>query len=176
MKRLSSILLLTVVASLLAAVPAFAANGKQGGVPPELRVPEGYELTLKTTGVGVQVYDCNASGAWTFREPRAGIFKQNGKLVATHFRGPTWQSVKDYSSVVGTVKAQTAAPNPQQDIPWLLLGATSNTGGPDSAFGEVDYIQRLDTKGGVAPAGSCTTGQVAKVPYSSTYNFWVPED
>ena len=175
MKRLSSILLLAMVASLLAAVPAFADDGNQGGVPPELRVPEGYELTLKTTGVGVQIYDCNANGAWTFREPRADIFNQkNGKLVATHFRGPTWQSVSDGSKVVGAVKARAAAPNPQHDIPWLLLGATSNTG--PGVFAEVDFIQRLDTKGGVAPAGSCTTGGVAEVPYSSTYNFWVPED
>ncbi len=173
MKRLSSIFLLAMIGSLFAAIPAFATDGNQRGVPPELRVPEGYELALKTTGVGVQIYDCNASGAWTFREPRAGIFKKNGKLVAIHYRGPTWQSVKDGSKVVGAVKASAAAPNPQQDIPWLLLRATSNTG--PGVFAEVDFIQRLNTRGGVAPAGSCTTGQVAKVPYSSTYNFWVPE-
>lgn len=159
---------LAIVAALLLAAPAAATD--QSGVPAALRVPDGHDRVLHTTGVGVQIYDCVAS-AWVFREPKAGIF-EHGRLVATHFAGPTWKSTKDDSSVVGAVRARAAAPDPARDIPWLLLGATANTG--SGVFSEVDYIQRLDTRGGVAPAGPCETGKAAYVPYAATYDFWAP--
>ena len=39
---------------------------------------------------------------------------------------------------------------------------------------EFDYVQRLDTRGGVAPAGACQAGASVAVPYTATYNFWGP--
>jgi Protein of unknown function (DUF3455) len=74
--------------------------------------------------------------------------------------------------VLGTVKVRRDAPNPQRDIPWLLLQSTTNAG--RGLFANVQYIQRLDTAGGVAPAGACTTGQSVRVPYKATYDFWAP--
>jgi Protein of unknown function (DUF3455) len=41
-------------------------------------------------------------------------------------------------------------------IPELLVKAIKNRG--QGLFGQVDDIQRLDTLGGLAPAGSCTNG------------------
>jgi hypothetical protein len=35
-------------------------------------------------------------------------------------------------------------------------------------------VQRLDTRGGVAPTGACHAGASAAVPYTATYNFWAP--
>ena len=39
-------------------------------------------------------------------------------------------------------------------------------------LGKADLISRLRTSGGVAPAGPCTAGQVAKVRYGAVYVFW----
>ena len=50
--------------------------------------------------VGVQIYSCNATAsgfAWGFVAPRADLYGDNGKLVATHFGGPTWRA-RDGSS------------------------------------------------------------------------------
>jgi hypothetical protein len=47
----------------------------------------------------VQIYSCSGT-AWTLVAPRADLYDSRGKLVATHFAGPTWQA-KDGSSVDG---------------------------------------------------------------------------
>ena len=173
MKRLRYVIPLVIALGLTSTSPAMAdGQTGQSNLPPELRVPDGYTRVLRSVGRGVQIYDC-ANGAWTFREPAAAIFdKRSDRPIAIHYLGPTWQSIHDGSKVVGAVKARRDAPNPQRDIPWLLLQATSNAG--SGVFGEVDYIQRLDTEGGVAPTGPCTTGKTASVPYQSTYDLWAP--
>jgi hypothetical protein len=173
MKRLLCIIpvVLALVVSSTAAVLATDLTGRSN-LPPELRVPDGYYRVLESVGRGVQIYDC-VDGAWKFREPTAAIFdERRDKVVAIHYVGPTWQSIRDGSKVVGAVKARRDAPDPQHDIPWLLLQATSTTG--PGLFAEVHYIQRLYTEGGVAPAGTCTAGQSVSVPYTATYDFWAP--
>jgi len=174
MKRLLYAIPLSVALGLTAVLSAQAANKTdQSDVPTEVRVPDGYKRVLSTTGRGVQIYDC-VNGAWKFREPKADIFadKPNDKQLAIHYVGPTWESTKDSSKVVGTLDARVDAPNPQADIPWLRLKATP-TGGK-GVFDDVAYIQRLDTVGGTAPAGACSAGQTAQIPYMSTYDFWAP--
>lgn len=142
----------------------------QATIPAELQAPAGYERVLQTIGRGVQIYEC-ADGAWKFKEPEAAILdNQNGEQVAIHYAGPIWESTRDGSMVGAAVKARHDAPAAQDDIPWLLLEATSNAGA--GAFSEVAYIQRLDTVGGAAPSGSCVTGQMARIPYQATYDFW----
>jgi hypothetical protein len=56
-------------------------------------------------------------------------------------------------------------------IPELLL-KTSKTRGKGQ-FSDVTFVQRLATKGGLAPAGKCTDGAEVSVRYSATYTFWV---
>lgn len=160
---------LALAGTLGAATPAAAST-----VPAPLVPPAGQEEVARMLGVGVQVYDCVGT-TWTFREPKAALL-QDGRLVGTHYRGPTWESLRDGSKVTGAVAARAAAPDPARDIPWLLLSATSNTG--TGVFADIDYIQRLDTKGGVAPTGACDPAvrPVAYVPYASTYVFFAPED
>jgi hypothetical protein len=171
MKRLVRVTLLALVLSVFATSPSLAADKPdQSQVPPDLRVPVGYKRVLESVGRGVQIYDC-VERAWKFREPAAAIVdKGTDSVVAIHYVGPTWQSIQDGSKVVGAVKARLDAPNPQRDIPWLLLQATS-TRGP-GVFAEVAYIQRLDTVGGVAPSGACPMGQAVGVAYQATYAFW----
>jgi Protein of unknown function (DUF3455) len=143
-----------------------------GRIPPELRAPEGQKLVLTTLGKGVQVYDC-VNGAWAFREPVALILR-GSTPIALHYAGPTWQSLADGSKVTAAVHTRVDAPRPDRDIPWLLLRATGNTGA--GVFAEVDFIQRLATQGGVAPAGACDPAVQASqaVPYTAVYTFWAP--
>ena len=173
MKRLLYVIPLVLALGLGSTFPALATDQiDQSNLPPELRVPDGYKRVLDSVGRGVQIYDC-VGGAWNFREPTAALFDpRTDKVVAIHYVGPTWQSIRDGSKVVAAVKVRRDAPNPQRDIPWLLLQATS-TSGP-GMFADVQYIQRLNTEGGVAPAGPCTAGQTASVPYQATYEFWAP--
>ena len=173
MKRLLHVIPVVLALGLSSTLPALATDATgQSKAPVELRVPDGYNRVLDSVGRGVQIYDC-VDSAWKFREPSAAIVDRlSDKVVAIHYVGPTWQSIRDGSKVVGAVKARRDAPNPQRDIPWLLLQATSNAG--PGLFAHVQYIQRLDTEGGVAPAGACTAGQSTSVPYTATYAFWAP--
>jgi hypothetical protein len=175
MRRRLVLLALALAATCVAvtAVPSLASRVDH--IPDELRVPEGHRLVLSALGRGVQVYDCPA-GVWVFREPAAAILRGD-TTVAVHYAGPTWQSVKDGSKVVARPEPQfrvvVPAPHPERDIPRLRL-QTIGTG--PGLFGQVDYIQRLRTRGGVAPAGACQVGASVGVPYTATYNFWAPAD
>ena len=142
-------------------------------VPADIAVPEGNTLYFKAHAVGVQIYSCNGT-AWTFVAPRADLLDRRGKLIGTHFAGPTWQS-KDGSKVVG---ARVAGVNVDPTaIDWLLLSATSTTRG---AFGHTTFIQRVNTTGGlIPPAADCnpsTSGTVKEVPYTADYHFWKARD
>lgn len=169
MRRLVLLALALAAASLaLTAVPSLAA--KKEHIPPELQVPDGHRLVLSALGRGVQVYDCPA-GVWVFREPAAVILRGE-RTVAVHYAGPTWQSVKDGSKVVATgARVVVPAPRPDRDIPWLRLESTGT--GP-GLFGQVVYVQRLETRGGVAPTGTCQVGASTAVQYTATYRFWAP--
>ena len=47
------------------------------------------------------------------------------------------------------------------------------TEGSDGArLAKTTWVQRLNTSGGVVPAGSCTPGATIAVPYTSDYFFW----
>ena len=145
---------------------------KSISVPPQLEPPAGNSLSAVFTGSGVQIYQCG-NGAWSLLEPAAqlaGVAVPGGAFcTAIHFRGPSWESTQDRSRV----QASPIASQPVAGaIPELLLKATSNRG--DGTFGRVSYIQRLATKGGVAPAGACADGQTIAVPYSATYRFFAP--
>ena len=173
MKRLLYVIPVVLAVYLSSTFPALATDRtNQSNLPPELRVPDNYRRVLKSVGHGVQIYDC-VDGAWRFREPTAAIFDdRSDRVVAIHYAGPTWQSIRDGSKVVAAVKARRDAPNPQRDIQWLLLQATSNAG--PGLFADVQYIQRIHTEGGVAPTRACSAGQSASIPYKADYEFWAP--
>jgi hypothetical protein len=141
-------------------------------VPPGLKPPAGNVLTAQFTGRGVQVYQCTA-GAWVFVEPAANLVGhgpgRSRMQTAVHYKGPTWESTTDGSLVQGTTVVSSPVPG---SIPQLLLKASANRGA--GIFGQVTFIDRLDTRGGAAPAGSCTSGQTTGVPYTAQYLFYVP--
>ena len=147
-------------------------NRGADSVPTGLKPPAGNVLTAQFTGRGVQVYQCTA-GAWVFVEPAANLVGhgqgRSGIQTAVHYKGPTWESTTDGSLVQGTTIASSPVSG---SIPQLLLKATAKRG--TGIFGRVTYINRLDTRGGAAPAGSCTSGQTTGVPYTAQYLFYVP--
>jgi hypothetical protein len=143
---------------------------------PRTYAPES-RLFLVAHAIGVQKYTCQADGTWLFTDPVATLYKTTGasKPIGTHFLNfasgrPVWQA-KDGSSVEAARWA--AASGGAGNIPWLLLRAVVTTAGPegDRLLGTT-WVQRLNTSGGVAPAGTCTPGNTIAVPYSADYFFW----
>jgi hypothetical protein len=135
----------------------------------QLHVGPGNVVALKVLGVGVQIYQWDGA-AWQFVAPEAQLFADDGEhgLVGNHSAGPSWTSLSG-STVVGTT-LDKCTPDPDS-IAWLLLGAASTTG--PGIFEDVTYIQRLNTKGGVAPTTPGeVVGQEAKVPYTADYVFY----
>jgi hypothetical protein len=172
-----------VVASPLAAqaesLPGGASERGPGPVPEvpaALRVPEGQALLFRLFAQGTQIYDCRESGAapgafaWTFRQPAATLVDDDGRPLGIHGRGPFWAAY-DGSRVVGATQANAPGRDPTQDVPLLLLRATTEG---DGRFAPVTYIQRLDTRGGVAPPGACDPQQEPEVavPYLAVYYFY----
>jgi hypothetical protein len=162
--------------------PHSHAKGKPAlakDVPSDLTPPASAVLLFELRARGVQIYTCAAKPAdptafvWTFKAPQAELFNDRGEVVGSHFAGPTWQG-QDGSSVMGALVARADAPS-KNAIPWLLLEAKSHAGG--GAFSTITHIQRLATKGGVAPSEGCDAtheGEEVRVPYEATYAFYNP--
>jgi hypothetical protein len=142
-------------------------------VPPEIQVPAGNKVFLVGHAVGVQIYSCNGV-AWGFVAPRADLYNDHGKLIITHFAGPTWQAT-DGSRVAGQIAADPVTVDATA-IPWLLLSARTFAGPDGDRLVATTYVQRINTRGGLAPpAADCnqtTAGTVAEVPYTADYYFW----
>ncbi len=158
---------LTLAGSLAAVSSAQAAPT----VPQSLRVPDGNVRIASLTGRGVQTYDC-INQAWTFRAPTAVLGRLDRNSMV-HFGGPTFQSLRDGSSVTGRSIANVPAIEPGT-VPQLLIQATGTIGGTGSVLGGTTFVQRLRTQGGAAPAGVCdASGQPSvAVPYRALYVFW----
>jgi hypothetical protein len=160
-------------AAVLSLTQVAQAGPPSPDVPPEIQVPAGNKVFLVGHAVGVQIYSCNGV-AWGFVAPRANLYNDHGKLIITHFAGPTWQA-KDGSRVVGL--AEKAVTVDRTAIPWVRLSAASTAAGPDGdRLVATTYIQRIATTGGLPPpAADCnptTAGTVAEVPYTADYYFW----
>ncbi|GHG10964.1 MULTISPECIES: DUF3455 domain-containing protein [Amycolatopsis] len=164
MKRMT--VALAIGALLVGGAATASATPAASQVPDAIKVPAGNRPVATYPAEGVQIYGCT-NGAWALIQP-AAVLSKHGKPVALHSKGPVWTSTVDGS----TVGAAAAANSPRPDaIPELLLKANLNTG--DGIFAHVTYIQRLNTRGGVAPAGTCTDGAQTAVRYSADYAFWV---
>jgi Protein of unknown function (DUF3455) len=143
---------------------------------PRTHAPDS-RLFLVVHAVGVQKYTCQPNRSWLFTDPEATLYKTTGvpKPIGTHFLNfasgrPVWQ-LKDGSSVEAA-RTETV-PGGTGNIPWLLLEAVATTAGPDGdRLTSTTWVQRLNTSGGVAPAGTCTPGGRIAVPYSADYLFW----
>jgi Protein of unknown function (DUF3455) len=164
--------------SLLAAASmslSFSAQAQQ--VPQQLLPPANEQLLLQVHAKGDQVYTCMSVPAqftWTLKAPDAQLFDKDGKPFGKHFAGPSWEAT-DGSRVTG--KAVANAPSPDADsIPWLLVNIVGHDG--SGVLSRATTIQRINTKGGKAPASGCDAahaGQEVRVPYSADYLFYAPK-
>ncbi len=173
-------LLLTGIAAVAAALPL--AQAAQAGpaapdVPGEIAVAGAHKPSLIAHAEGVQIYACASAAdgyAWRLVAPRATLYGENGKPLATHYGGPTWEA-RDGSKVVGVREAGVSVDPTAVD--WLRLRAGSTTAGPDGdRLTATTYIQRINTVGGRPPAaGECDAAAVAQqreIPYSADYVFF----
>jgi hypothetical protein len=172
-----------VLAAIVAAAAAWplaqvaTAGPVEPVVPGAIQVLEGHKVFLVGHAVGVQIYVCNntvGGYAWALVAPRANLYDDSGNLLATHFRGPTWEA-KDGSYVVGRVESRVTV-DPTA-IAWLRLAPDAKGAGPDGdRLAATTSIQRIATVGGLPPAASAcnaeTAGTVEEVPYTADYYFW----
>jgi hypothetical protein len=129
---------------------------------------------------GSQVYECKpksgespaqpAALIWQFREPVATL-KSNGLQIGRHYDGPNWDYY-DGSGVKGKVVASAPGAT-ETDIPWLKLDVIEHRG--HGILSNATAVQRINTKGGVAPGPCEIAGSLLLVPYSADYVF-VRED
>ena len=152
-----------------------AASAQQ--VPPQIQAPANEQFLLQVHAKGDQVYTCKegvTQFAWTLKAPDAQLLDKDGKPFGKHFAGPSWEA-SDGSRVTG--KAVANAPSPDADsIPWLLVNIVTHEG--TGVLSRATTIQRLNTKGGKAPASGCDgahAGQEIRVPYSADYLFYAPK-
>ena len=149
----------------------------QASLPPTIQVPAGNRVAMETVGAGDITYECKLKKdsadqfEWTFIGPDAVLSDRGGKAVGKYFGPPaTWQN-NDGSKVTATQVA--VAPAGAGNIPSQLVKANPAMG--SGAMTGVSYIQRVATKGGVAPAAACAAanaGSKQKVQYQADYIFW----
>ena len=154
------------------AAPAYAGPSSPT-VPSSIAPPAGHKVFLVTHAEGVQIYQCNATtGAWSLQAPRAELYAQTGKVVGSHYVGPTWMAT-DGSYVVGRrVDGVNVDPTA---IDWLLLAKDTSASGADGdRLAATTYVQRVNTTGGRAPAATeCdVAGETAEIAYAADYYFW----
>jgi hypothetical protein len=153
---------------------ARAGDRKQGPDLPsplcdQIEVPQGNKVAFRLYAVGVQIYRWNGT-SWTFVEPVATLYADASyhRKVGVHYGGPTWEG-NDGSKVVAT-RVTSCTPD-STAIAWLLLQTVSTDG--YGLFSSVSYIQRVNTRGGIAPtAPGASIGALAEVPYATEYYFY----
>ena len=175
----ASILLASGAAAATPDTTAPTAPAQNAGVTPNAKLPQAiqvdetqFKIVASLRGVGKQVYDCATNGgAFTFREPIAGLFTSRGIPAAIHGKGPFWANF-DGSHVDGSGAVSAPSTDPTKNVPWLRLVGTP-TPGTTGVFSNVAFIQRIDTRGGVAPTSPCTTAPTTvAVDYTANYVFW----
>ncbi len=171
------VLLLGACSSMPSSMDMPRTGFSQASVPAPVQVPAGNKVALETTGVGEITYQCrekpNAAGQyeWFFAGPKAALNNGTGNRVGSYYGPPaTWESM-DGSKITGTQVA--VAPNGSGNIPYQLVKANPAVG--QGAMTGITYVQRVATRGGVAPSTTCNganLGQNEVVKYQADYIFW----
>ena len=167
MNRICAILIATLLSS-----PAFAAD------PAAITVPAGNTLALTLLGAGDLIYECRAKAGtpdaheWAFAGPVAILYDKSSKADAgKYYAGPTWEA-NDGSKVGGKQLGVSPSAN-AASIPLQLVQAGASTG--SGAMSGITFIQRINTKGGVAPSDLCeaaNAGSRKMVKYEADYLFY----
>jgi hypothetical protein len=149
----------------------------QAALPAAVQVPAGNRVAMETVGAGQISYECREKAAmagqheWVFVGPEATLQDRGGRAIGRYFGPPATWALQDGSSLTATQLA--VAPAAPGSIPLQLVKANPATG--SGALVGVTYIQRVQTRGGVAPALPCSAaekGQRETVQYQADYVFW----
>jgi hypothetical protein len=137
--------------------------------------PAGARSILEVKGDGVQIYVCTQTAQglkWVFKAPDAKLLDAQGKVVGSHFAGPSWKLL-DGGGVQGELIASRLAPD-EGSVAWLLLRAKAGTA--VGSLSSVSFIRRSETRGGAAGSSGCSSesdlGKLDRVPYLATYTFY----
>jgi hypothetical protein len=155
-------------------VPGRGVEAPSLGFFSKIKVPDDREPVLKLAARGAQVFRCekrDGDHLWIFRQPDAELVDANGKSVGRHGANFSFEHV-DGSRLVATIAAYDNAPKPT-DLRWLLLTTRSFGKG---AFEGVSHVQRINTTGGMPPAGceASQVGRVLRVAFTSDFVFYRP--
>ncbi|HTW61460.1 MAG TPA: DUF3455 domain-containing protein [Terracidiphilus sp.] len=157
----------------MTAVTILTLPAQQNGGP--IDVPAGARAVLQAKGDGVQIYTCSdehGGAKWILKAPDAKLLDASGKVIGSHFAGPTWK-LEDGSRVQGELISSQPAPD-ADSVPWLLLRA--KTGSATGALAGVAFIRRTETHGGLATKSGCESsrdvGNTVQIPYTATYTFY----
>lgn len=152
-------------------------------IPAAVSVPEnlpnGNSRVATFFAVGVQKYKARIKPGsdpavleWVFVAPQADLYDINNTKVGVHGAGPFWAtSPLDSIFAQHFTPARTAPSEDPESIDWLLLKPKSGTT-PTGIFTDVDYVQRIATKGGKAPLTLPTNiNETVDVKYKAVYRF-----
>ena len=152
-------------------------------IPAAVAVPEnlpnGNTRVATYYAVGVQKYKARVKTGsdpiayeWVFVAPQADLYGNTNAKVGTHGAGPFWE-VSPLDSIFAQhfTPSRIAASPDAESIDWLLLMPKTGTT-PTGIFTDVDYIQRIATKGGKAPLTPPTSlNETVDVKYKTIYRF-----
>ncbi len=143
-------------------------------IPEPIKAPVGYSPVLSVHAKGDQIYQCTLNKGeyvWETQAPDAKLFDAQGNIVGNHTAGPLWE-YKGGSRVVGRVAGKIDMA-PDAAISWLLVEVVSHQG--DGLFSNVDFINRVNTHGGLPPASGCNANHLGgekRVAYTADYIFY----
>ena len=162
---------------------AHIAASESLDIPAAVAVPEnlpnGNTRVATFYAVGVQKYKPRVKAGsdpvsyeWVFVAPQADLYDITNAEVGTHGAGPFWEISPADSIFAQQFTPARTAPSPDpESIDWLLLMPKVGTT-PTGIFADVDYIQRIATKGGKAPLTPPTSlTQTVDVKYKTVYRF-----
>ncbi len=173
---LAAAALLSACAGTMVAAPPMAAYS-QDTLPAAVQVPAGHRVAMEAVGAGEITYECREKAAmagqheWVFVGPDATLQDRGGRAIGRYFGPPATWALQDGSSLTGTQLA--VAPAAPGSIPLQLVKANPAMG--SGALVGVTHIQRVQTRGGVAPALPCGAAEKGKretVKYQADYVFW----
>jgi hypothetical protein len=154
-------------------------------VPAGIAVPAGATVAMHAAASGTQNYQCTAttSGttttyAWAFIGPDATLSSCTGATIGHHLASPGGPTAPEWDDTDGStvIASRTAGATVDATaVPWLLLTATSTSG--TGVLTPVQYIQRVNTVGGIAPTTTCdatNAGTTVGVNYTADYFFYMP--
>lgn len=152
--------------------PGGAVRGQFHKVTGSFNFADALDNFQASVVTGEQIYECKKGddGKLSFqqRDVRAVLGGNiDHSFIAPGSGTPQWVA-QDHSAVTGKVISKT--PNGDKNIPELDLKATQS-GKKRGLFAGTQEIFRLNTVGGIAPAGSCEKGAIVGVPYGADYVF-----